>query len=219
MEKIIECDSAVECWKKMLKLAMDNGNDFTDENKRICREMNNVQVTVSSKAVDIDKPINILNSFEEWKYPPLKEIKNVMFAINPTPDYAYSYGPRIFNFQKKINQINNFIIPVLQSKPSSRKAIVSLWDPVEDSNKVNPEAPGLVILDFKLRDNRLNVTAVIRSNDLFFGWPANIYQIRVIQDYVASKLGCDIGQITTFSVSAHVFPDQMEYIRKIFEEF
>lgn len=200
-----------------MKTVMEYGNEFLDEDNRVCREANNIQIVLTADAQDLDRPISILNSFEEWKYPPLKEIRNVMLAINPSPDYAYSYGPRIFNFQKKINQVNDFIIPTLQAKPSSRKAIICLWDPVEDSNNLNPDAPGLISLDFKLRDNKLNVTGIIRSNDMFFGWPANIYQIRTIQEYVAKRVGCKIGEIATLSVSAHIFTDQLEHIQKALE--
>jgi thymidylate synthase (methanogen type) len=219
MENQIECKTTVECWKKALKLVIDKGSDFIDENERICREMLNVQITLSGSADDIEKPIGILNSFEEWKYPPLKEIKNVMLAVNPSPDYAYSYGPRIFNFQKRVNQVNNFIIPLLQAKPNTRKAVISLWDPVEDANIVDPDTPGLISLHFRIKHNRLNIVGVIRSNDMFFGWPANIYQIRIIQDYICKKIGCEAGSITTFSISSHLFMDQMEYIKKVTDEF
>ena len=214
---IIQGSSAVDCWKKAMKLVHEKGIDFVDENNRVCREYANLQIKLNDNTLDIEKPISLLNSFEEWRYPPLKEIRNVMLAVSPSPYHAYSYGPRIFNFQKKINQINNFIIPLLQSKPISRKAVVSLWDPIEDSNTLNSDAPGLVMLDFKLRGNKLNVMGVIRSNDLFFGWPANIYQMRTLQEYVSKKLGCGLGEIVTFSVSAHIFKDQAEYINKILE--
>jgi thymidylate synthase len=209
---------AIEAWKESLRYILENGVEFQDEYRRTCREVFNLLIRIESQE-DITKPIKILNEFKNWKYPPLEEISKVILSNKLAPDYAYSYGPRIFNFQKKIDQVNDFIIPLLKEKPSSRKATITLLDPVEDSNMVKRDIPGLVTIDFKLRQGKLNITAVIRSNDMFFGWPANIYQLFVLQDYVRKKLGCDAGKMDTFSISAHVFNDQKEYIDRVMNEF
>ncbi|PIZ54003.1 hypothetical protein COY26_00300, partial [Candidatus Woesearchaeota archaeon CG_4_10_14_0_2_um_filter_33_10] len=70
-------------------------------------------------------------------------------------------------------------------------------------------------IDFKIRKQKLNATMVVRSNDLFFGWPANLYQLFVLQDYIGKKLGCKTGSLTTFSNSAHIFKDQFEDIQQV----
>lgn len=208
----------LDAWKEALKLVLKEGKDFKDENNRICREVFNLIIRVERPDVNIDYPIRILNRFREWKYPPLEEIASVMLSTKLALDYSYSYGPRMFNFQNKINQVNDFIIPLLKQNPTSRRAILTLFDPVEDSNIMKRDIPGLISIDFKLRDNKLNMTSVIRSNDMFFGWPANVYQMYVLQDYVRKKLGCNFGFIDTFSTSAHTFRDQFEYIKKILEQ-
>ncbi|MEM4282499.1 MAG: thymidylate synthase [Candidatus Woesearchaeota archaeon] len=210
--------TALEAWKQSLATILKRGMDFMDENNRMCRELLNFGVQIKNPEQDITRPMQLLNTFGNWKYPPFDEIAKVMLANKLAPDYSYSYGPRLFNFQGKINQINDFIIPLLKEIPNSRRAVLSLWDPKEDSNVMKRDIPGLVMIDLKLRENRLNLTAVIRSNDFFFGWPANIYQIYVLQDYVRKKLGCDAGSITTFSTSAHIFHDQFGYIKKILKK-
>ncbi len=60
--------------------------------------------------------------------------------------------------------------------------------------------------------------SVIRSNDLFFGWPANIYQVSILQKFVAERIGCELGNIQTVSVSAHIFEDQFDDIKKILRD-
>lgn len=212
---IIREKTTLEAWKSALAFILKSGRDFKDESSRICREYLNLVVEVENAAKEVNSPINILNSFKHWKYPPIAEITNIMLAPKLAPDYSYSYGPRIFNFQNKINQVNDFIIPLLKEVPNSRRAIISFWDPVQDSNTMKRDIPGLVSVDFKLRENRLNLVAVIRSNDLFFGWPANIYQLFTLQEYVRKKVGCESGSITTFSTSAHIFQDQFKYIKEV----
>ena len=206
---------AMDSWKEALKLILDKGVDFKDENNRICREILNLKIVVKKPFYEATKPIKTLFSFNEWKYPPLDEIAKVILSNNIEPGYAYAYGPRIFNFQNKINQLNEFVIPLLKTSPNSRRAVISLWDPTVDSNLTNRENPGLMIIDFKVRKDKLNVTTIIRSNDLFFGWPANFYQVFALQEYVKKALNCDFGMITTFSTSAHIFEDQFKFIEKI----
>jgi thymidylate synthase len=207
-----------DAWKEALNLVLMEGKEFRDENSRICREVFNLIIRVERPDLNIDQPIRTLNRFREWTYPSLEEIASVMLSTKLALDYSYSYGPRMFNFQSKINQINDFIIPLLKQNPTSRRAIITLFDPVEDSNIMKRDIPSLISIDFKLRDNKLNMTSVIRSNDMFFGWPANVYQMYVLQDYVRKKLGCNVGFIDTFSTSAHIFRDQFEYIKQILEQ-
>jgi len=215
---MIDKKTTTEAWKEALRLVINNGVDFMDENNRVCRESFNLLIRIENPKDDIKNPIKILNTFKHWKYPPYEEIAQVMLTSKTSPDYAYSYGSRIFNFADKKDQINDYIIPLLKENPNSRRATITIWDPIEDSNVINRDVPGLIMIDFKLRQNKLNAVAVIRSNDLFFGWPANIYQLYELQCYIAKKLKCEMGNLDTFSISAHIFSDQFEYIKKILEE-
>lgn len=208
-------ETAMECWKEALKLILDKGVDFKDENNRICREILNLKIVVKKPFFETSKPIKMLFGFNEWKYPHLDEISKTILTDKLESGYSYSYGVRIFNFQGKINQLNDFIIPLLKNTPNSRRAVISLWDPIADSSLSNRENPGLMLIDFKMRREKLNLTAIIRSNDVFFGWPANFYQLFVLQDYVKKALNCDFGNITIFSTSAHIFEDQFKFIEKI----
>ncbi|MFH1317379.1 MAG: thymidylate synthase [Candidatus Woesearchaeota archaeon] len=214
---MIIAKTANQAWKEILKLILDKGIDFNDENKRTCREVFNILIRLEEPEKEITRPIKILNDFKNWKYPSIEDIKQVMLSNKGTPDYSYSYGPRMFNFQNKIDQINDFIIPLLKESPSSRRATIIVWDPVQDSNVFKRDIPGLVMIDFKLRKERLNMTAVIRSNDVFFGWPANIYQLFELQNFISRKIGCKIGTLDTFSISAHIFEDQFEFIKKVLD--
>lgn len=210
--------TTMEAWKSGLKTVFDEGKEFIDTNKRICRELLNFKIEVLEPKKDVTKPIEILNDFKKWVYPPIDEIENIILSKRITPAYGYSYGPAIFSFDSKINQIDDYVIPLLRADPVSRRASVILWDPRTDSNPNKKAAPGLVMIHFKIEDSKLNLMAVIRSNDMFFGWPANIYQMSVLQEYVAKKLNCKLGSLTTFSISAHVFKDEFDEIKQAIEK-
>jgi len=214
----IKSETIINAWKSSLKYIFESGEDFTDENNRVCREVLNLVIEVNNPGEDITVAVDVLNSFKKWVYPPLDEIGDLILSRKLSPTYSYSYGPRLFNFQNTINQIDNFIIPLLKRNSFSRRGIVLVWNPIQDSNIYKRDVPGLISIYFKIRKKMLNATIVVRSNDIFFGWPANLYQVFVLQDYIAKKLGCKIGSLTTFSNSAHIFKDQFEDIQKVISD-
>ena len=101
---------------------------------------------------------------------------------------------------------------------SIRRGVATLFDPGVDSSLKNTEIPSMIVFDFKIRDQKLHVTCFIRSSDIFIGWPANIYQISVIQEYVASKHKVPVGQITTIATSAHIHIDHLPEIEKVIKK-
>jgi len=42
-----------------------------------------------------------------------------------------------------------------------------------------------------------------------------MYQVRLLQEYVASRLGIDCGAVTTVSLSAHYFSDEKWLLEKL----
>lgn len=202
--------SVLDAWKKSLSYVMDNGDDFVDKDGRTCREILNLIVIIESPEKDYEKPIDMMQQFE-WVYPSKEELETIMLSKEQPASYEFSYGPRIFNFKGK-DQINDFIIPLLKKDPSSRRAMITLFDPSIDSNLLSKNIPSLTYIYFKIKENKLNITCGIRSNDLFIGWPGNIYQITILQKHVAELLGLSLGSLTMISGSAHIFQENFEMI-------
>jgi len=210
----IEEKTCIDAWKKSLNYIIDNGIDFVDLDKRQCREVLNLIVTITEPEKDNDKLIDLMKRFE-WIYPSCEELTAVMFNKEDSATYEYSYGPRIFNFFGKKDQVNDFVIPLLKNDRNSRRAIISLFNPSSDSEILNKNIPSLMLIHFKIIENKLNCTCVIRSNDCFIGWPGNIYQIYSLQKYVAEKINIETGSIATISCSAHIFHEHFENIKDI----
>jgi thymidylate synthase len=208
--------TAEKAWKKLLKYVLENGNDFIDRKNRLCKEALNITVTIES-VEGITKPLEILSSFKKWVYPSLEELKSFMLENKDVPGYYYHYGARAFNYNG-IDQVNDYIIPLLKKDPTSKRGIVVFYGPEKDTLPLKKETPGVVMMNFNIRNRKLHTTIVIRSNDLFFGWPANILQAYFLAEYIGKELNCSLGTINTISISAHIFEDQFEYIRKIIGE-
>ena len=211
---IINEKTCMEAWKKSLRYIMDNGVDFKDKDERQCHEALNLIVTIEQPDHDYDKPIDVMKG-NEWIYPSTEELSAIIFNKENLAIYEFSYGPRIFNFLGRKDQINDYVIPLLKNDPNSRRAVISLLNPQTDSYALNKNMPSLIAIYFKIRDGRLDCTCTIRSNDFFIGWPGNIYQIYLLQKYVADKLNIKTGALSTISYSAHIFHEHFENINKI----
>ncbi len=210
-------DTALISWKKALSFIFENGNETMDQGKRICKSVNNLVITINSPE-DIGEPINKIQELNEFVYPSKEELRNTILNKISSSGYDYSYGARLFDYSQVKNQIDNYIIPLLKNVPNTRRAIAIVYDPLSDSILKKESVPGLISIYFSIEQNCLNICMIIRSNDIFIGWPANIYHASVLQKYVCDKLKLLPGKISTFSISALVFQDNFESIKKIINE-
>ena len=211
----ITAKTGFNCWIKALEYILKQGEDFIDDDKRRCREVRNILLVVKEPGLKPSLPVDTLRSFQKWYYPDHEEIRKAIFDSKISPGYSFSLGPRLFDFRKKINQIDDFIIPLLKIKKTSRRATAIIWDPVEDSLIHKKDIPSLMTLSFMIRQNKLFMTAYVRSNDLFFGYPSNLYQCFRIMKYVLDKISVEFGDLAIFSFSAHIFDDEFEDIKKL----
>ncbi|HLP79166.1 MAG TPA: thymidylate synthase [Acidobacteriota bacterium] len=211
----ITAETAMDVWCKALSQIQQNGKEYIERNNRSCIEMRNLLLTIERCDQTILEPIHVLTRSDKWIYPDLGDVAQVILSPKSASSYDYSYGKRLFSTSDAVNQIDGFVVPILQKDPTSRKAVALLFDPQTDSNPLNKENPSMIAFDFKIRDGKLHITGFIRSSDMFIGWPANIYQMYVIQEYVAKKLHVPLGSMTTISTSAHIFAEHLVDIAKI----
>lgn len=214
----IEAKTTMDGWREALKAIMQEGKDCTDISKRTYRELLNFTMTIENYNFDAEKPIQLMNNFEKWVYPSQEELTGIIMSKKKPAEYDYIIGLRIFNFQEQINQVNDFVIPLLKNNPNTRRAIVNVYNPVKDSRIGNKHVPSIMNIFFKREDGKLHLTFFIRSNDFFIGWPATVFQMKVLHEYVAKKLGLEMGSLTTISASAHMFHDNFDDINRVIGE-
>ncbi|HYD03846.1 MAG TPA: thymidylate synthase [Alphaproteobacteria bacterium] len=211
---IISEKTCMDAWKKALKYIIDNGSDFIDFDNRKCREAVNLMIKIENPESDYEKIIDLMKQFD-WIYPTTEELSNIMFNKEESSMYEYSYGPRLFNFLGKKDQVNDYIIPMLKNYPKTRRAVISLFNPYTDSDMHNDNIPSLMFIHFKIVNNKLNCTFFVRSNEFFIGCPSDIYQMYLLQKYVADKVNIKTGSLTTVSCSAHIFHEHFDRINKV----
>lgn len=117
-----------------------------------------------------------------------------------------AYGKRILS-QFGIDQLRR-VITQLNYYPDTRRAVISIWNPVQDLGSNSKDVPCNDMISFKLRNGRLRMMVFNRSNDMIWGaYGANAVQFSVIQEVVARALGVEVGEYTQVSDSFHVYTD------------
>ena len=82
-----------------------------------------------------------------------------------------AYGPRLFDMRSGVNQVEN-VIKLLRRKPSSRQAVVQLFN-AEDLLKDYNDIPCTCTMQFLVRKGSLHLLVHMRSNDAFLGFRHN----------------------------------------------
>lgn len=125
-----------------------------------------------------------------------KRIKE--FSDNGVTFYG-SYGARI------AEQIPHLLERL--KIPGDRRAVLQIWD-VQDLMAETADPPCNDTIMFKLRDEKLHMTVINRSNDLHWGLHAvNLPQFAILQQYLAMHLETGLGTQTHISNSLHIYLD------------
>lgn len=98
----------------------------------------------------------------------------------------------------------------LVNNPDSRQVVLQLWDskidfPDELGRPVSDDIPCNICSILKIRNNRLDWTQVLRSNDIFLGVPYNFVQFTSLQEILAGWLNLKVGAYTQLSDSLHLY--------------
>jgi thymidylate synthase len=112
------------------------------------------------------------------------------------------YGPRLFDMRSQ-NQISN-IVALLKRKPSSRRAVIQLFDAADISEDHN-DIPCTCTLQFVVRGNYLHMFTNMRSNDAFKGLPHDVFAFTMLQEMLARTLGCEPGRYKHAVGSLHLY--------------
>lgn len=112
------------------------------------------------------------------------------------------YGPRIFGNDNQFGRV----IQLLREKKDSRQAIIQVFHS-DDLKEKHKDIPCTCTLQFLLRNNKLSLIVNMRSNDVFLGFPHDIFTFTMIQEYAASILGCELGDYKHFVGSLHLYDE------------
>ena len=123
------------------------------------------------------------------------------------------YGPRLRDFNS-VDQIDA-VVNTLNHDRSSRRAVISLWDPTVDSLPGKDTACNNW-LHFLSRNGRLDLHVATRSNDVIWGWSGiNTFEWSVLLEIVAHLTGNMVGRVIYSISSFHIYEKHWNRARDI----
>ena len=101
------------------------------------------------------------------------------------------------------NQLDK-VIEKLKESPDTRQAVVSIYDGKEIGSYTN-DTPCTIALQFQILDNKLETTAIMRSNDLWYGLPNDFFCFTMFGETVAKALDIPMGPYHHYAVNIHIY--------------
>lgn len=114
-----------------------------------------------------------------------------------------SYGFRIAQFIPEI-------INKLKSDKDSRQAALTIYN--NDLIANTKDTPCTLNLHFIIRDDRLNMVVYMRSNDIIWGFPYDVFMFTMLQEVIANSLGIDLGWYRHVPTSLHVYSNHYDLL-------
>jgi hypothetical protein len=104
------------------------------------------------------------------------------------------------------------IVRMLKSNIDERRAVLTMWDPVEDLERPElKDVPCNLLAMFKIRQGRLTMTVCCRSNDVIWGvYGANACHFSMLQEYMAAQIDVPVGSYFQISDSWHAYTERWE---------
>lgn len=210
---VFQGQNARELYGKQLSAITSDGYETETRGRKTIELLNVLTV--------IDKPQQMCVLIPERRWNPwiaLSESLWVLAGLNtvkellPYNKYIKDYsddGETLYGaYGYRIRDQLPDLIERLRKDPNDRRAVLQIWD-VNDLIARTFDPPCNDMVMFKLREGKLHMTVLNRSNDIHWGlYAVNIPEFAMLQLCIASILGVQAGTQTHLSNSLHYYTDE-----------
>ena len=103
------------------------------------------------------------------------------------------------------------VINEIKNNPTSRRLVVSAWNPGEMNNFVLP--PCHCFYQFYVRGGYLDMQLYVRSNDVFLGMPFNIASYSLLLMMVAQVTNLKPGELIYVTGDTHIYKNHLDQVK------
>ena len=132
------------------------------------------------------------------KIPPIWE-KMADSNRNVNSNYGYQW--------QRNNQIDYACAKLRQNK-DTRHAAISIYDAKEWSS-YKKDTPCTYAVQFTILNDKLNMSVLMRSNDLWYGFCNDQYQFSMLQQLVAKRLSIETGTYYHHAHNLHLYNNKI----------
>ncbi|MCK9580123.1 MAG: thymidylate synthase [Methanoregula sp.] len=208
--RVIRAPSIGRAHEQVIQMILEKGWILNTEDDEATVEFEEI-------AIQVDTPLAepSVSSFSRFQQRFVEQYaKDLLNGSHAS--FEYDYHGRLFDWGEKltvdgqqvhINQIA-YIVEKIRSSSNTRRAIAITWNPVIDEKL--DDCPCLQLVQCILREGKLQMKVVFRSNDMLTAAGANMYALVQLQKSIADQLGVSCGTYTHISLVPHIY-----YIRDI----
>lgn len=169
----------------------------------------------------VDNGVRIWN---EWPYESFKKssdfsgetLKEFAEKIKESSDFAKKYGELgpVYGHQWRnfagVDQLKG-LVEQIKINPTSRRLILSAWNPAEISQMALP--PCHCFVQFYVNNNKLSCQLYQRSADAFLGVPFNIASYSLLTMMIAQVCNLEVGEFVHTLGDAHIYSNHLEQVQ------
>lgn len=211
----------------IVKNILDNGiEDYNPRAKYICKALPGVHFNLDlSKGFPLlslrKLPLKIFTAEQvwfvmgendpAWLRPFTKIWDNFIEDDGKVTSYGYRWRKHFGRDQLKE------LIKMLKKNPGSRQGVVITWDPLSDglTSKPKKNVPCLFSFAVNIIGGKLCMHNIVRSEDMFLGFPHDVAGFAFLQMMLAQELGYPVGTYSHSISNAHLYSDQYEAAKEL----
>lgn len=104
-----------------------------------------------------------------------------------------------------------YVKELLRKSPETRQAIIHIKTA---ENKESKDVNCTICLQFFIREGKLYATTYMRSNDIWMGFPYDVFQFTCMQILMSMDLGVELGTYTHMVGSLHLYKRNLKEVKK-----
>ncbi|MEK6936632.1 MAG: thymidylate synthase [Nanoarchaeota archaeon] len=221
---VVRGKTVAEAWLKVLdtilKFGKESGTHYDDMQKEI---VNLMSVISDEDPYNLNVPEFFPSDQQHVNEYIPRMTKDLPGGITKK---EYTYGSRMRSWFGT-DQVKGAVEKLVR-EPVSRAVVISLWDSIQDLTLGG--SPCLNHIWFRINNDRLFMTSIFRSHDMFEGYPENALALRVLQEEVRKEVEnglkangheteLKLGNLVILSQSAHIYDDSWERCQKIVDMY
>lgn len=131
-----------------------------------------------------------------------------------------AYGPKIFgSINGNPSQFDRVVEQIIKRKDTKQAYLsISYNEDYIFRDEKYSSPPCTIGLHFFVREDRLNLTVYMRSNDAYYGLPHDLFCFTMLQELVSVKVNIPLGIYTHSATSMHIYEKHCQQIKNYLEE-
>jgi hypothetical protein len=145
-----------------------------------------------------------------------KSVPQTVIAVGPQfTNYAENNGQFHGAYGLRTNGQYAHVVDKIKNDPDTRQAVVTIWNPEFDNMPQKRDYPCTVLHQFRVRDNKLNMSVYMRSNDVWLGAAYDFFQFTRVQLAICSILGIEPGMYAHHVGSLHIYESNVDSVSRL----